>query len=117
MAEGLSLERRRDSRLPIVIPVELGDERGFAVHSTSDLSVGGAFFARAIPHPVGAQVKVILRPPAMAPFTCRGEVANVPDANDFGMGVRFLDLPEAEQTRLADFIEAADPRDPGAAHR
>lgn len=108
MADSLSLERRRAARVPIVIPVELADERGFSLHSTSDLSVGGAFFARAIPHTVGAHIQVTLRPPGIDPIRCEGEVANVPDAQSFGMGVRFVQLSDADRVRLEAFIQSQE---------
>ena len=108
MSDSASLERRRESRAPIVIPVELGDARGFSLYSTSDLSVGGAFFDRAIPHPVGAEVKVTLRPPGSPAIECRGVVVNVPDRSQFGMGVRFEDLSDSGRGQLASFIHAQE---------
>ena len=112
MGDTLSLERRRAARVPIVIPVELSDGRGFSLHSTSDLSVGGAFFALAIPHAVGARVLVTLRPPGLPAITCDGEVANVPDAKGFGMGVRFIGLSAQDQAALEAFIQSQERASP-----
>ena len=108
MADSLSLERRRAARVPIVIPVEVADERGFSLHSTSDLSLGGCFFARAIPHPVGATVTLTLRPPGHEPIRCRGQIANVPDTANFGMGIRFVDLKEADRAVLSALIDSQE---------
>ncbi len=100
----LSLERRRASRLPIVIPVELADAHGFSLHSTSDLSTGGAFFARAIPHPVGERIRITLDLPGGERISCEGHVANVPDAHGFGFGVMFDGLAQEDRERLESFI-------------
>ena len=107
-SDNLSMERRGARRVPIVIPVELADERGFLLHSTSDLSVGGAFFAMAIPNAVGSRVKITLRPPGLEPIRCEGEVANVPDAKQYGMGVRFVNLSDTDQARLEAFIRSQE---------
>jgi uncharacterized protein (TIGR02266 family) len=109
METSLSLERRRATRVAIAIPVELRDERGFSLHASSDLSPGGAYFALAIPHPIGSQVEVTLRLPGDAPIVCRGEVVNIPDATRFGMGVRFLDIREEDRTRLEALIDPGEP--------
>src|SRR5438270_3784010 len=102
MSDAQSLERRRASRVPVSITIELRNERGFSLHASSNLSVGGAFFDRSIPHPVGAKVTVSFTLPGDAkPIVCQGEVVNVPDTKSFGMGVRFLDLGGPDRARLA----------------
>jgi uncharacterized protein (TIGR02266 family) len=100
------LERRRATRANVVIPIEVRDEHGFSLHSTRDISSGGAFFDRAIPHPVGAQVELCFTLPGdEKPIRCRGEVVNVPDKKDFGMGIRFLDLSAPDAARLDAFAK------------
>ena len=100
-----SLERRKSPRVPVSLAVELRDSRGFSLHSASDLSAGGLFFDRAIPHPIGAKVTVAFKLPGDdRSIVCMGEVANVPDEKSFGMGVRFLDLQPADRDRLQAFI-------------
>ena len=93
-----SLERRRAIRVSVVIPVEVRDAHGFTLHSSSDLSVGGIYFDRAIRHQVGTRVELSFNLPGdERPVVCAGEVVNVPDTHSYGMGVRFVDLsPEAE---------------------
>jgi uncharacterized protein (TIGR02266 family) len=108
MSDSISAERRRAARAAIVIPVELRDAHGFSLHSTSDLSVGGAFFDRAIPHPIGSRVEVTLRLPGQDKVVCTGEVVNVPDSKQFGMGIRFTQMAEAEHRRLSAFIAAQE---------
>jgi uncharacterized protein (TIGR02266 family) len=103
-----SLERRRDPRVAVAIAVEVRDGRGFSLHSTRDVSTGGVFFDRAIPHAVGAQVELAFSLPGDSrTIRCRGEVVNVPDAREFGMGIRFLDLSAQDKATLEDFVKGA----------
>lgn len=104
MTDSSSLERRSAARLPAAIAMELRDERGFSLHSSSDLSVGGAFFDRAIPHPVGHKLTVSFTLPGeRQPIVCEGEVVNVPDKSSYGMGVRFLMMSDEDKRRLEAF--------------
>ena len=100
-----SFERRKAIRLPVVIPIEVRDARGFSLHSSSDLSVGGVYFDRAIPHPVGSKVELSFSLPGTdRTIVCAGEVVNVPDAHKYGMGVHFLDLQPEDEAGLIQFI-------------
>lgn len=100
-----SLERRKSKRIEVSLAVELRDARGFSLHSSRDISIGGLFFDRAIPHPVGSKVTVAFKLPGDdKSIVCQGEVANVPDEKSFGMGVRFLDLNPTDRDRLQAFI-------------
>ncbi len=105
MSDASSFERRRAIRVSVVIPIEVRDGRGFSLHSSSDLSVGGVYFDRAIPHQVGSRVELSFNLPGDARnVVCAGEVVNVPDVHSYGMGVRFLDLSPADQAMLDTFI-------------
>lgn len=105
MSESQSPERRSASRVPVAITIELRNERGFSLHASSNLSAGGAFFDRSIPHPVGEKVTVSFSLPGDArPIMCQGEVVNIPDTKSFGMGVRFLDLAGPDRERLESFV-------------
>ena len=100
-----SFERRKAVRLPVVIPIEVRDAHGFSLHSSSDLSVGGVYFDRAIPHQVGTKVELSFSLPGSdQAIVCAGEVVNVPDAHQYGMGVRFLDLKAEHEALLQQFI-------------
>ncbi len=104
MSDSSSLERRTATRVPVAIAIELRDERGFSLHSSRDLSVGGAFFDRAIPHQVGQRLTVSFTLPGeRRAIVCEGEVVNVPDSNDFGMGVRFSMMSAEDKKRLEAF--------------
>lgn len=104
-ASGGGSERRLAERVRVSVTVEIRDGHGFSLHSSSDISMGGAFFDRSIPHPVGSKVKVALNLPGEAPIQCEGEVVNVPDRKNFGMGVRFFNMDEADKVRLQAFTE------------
>jgi len=104
-ASGAGSERRRAARVRVSVSVEIRDQHGFSLHSVSDLSMGGAFFDRSIPNPVGSKVKVTLHLPGEAPLQCDGEVVNVPDRKSFGMGLRFFNMTEADQQRLQAFTD------------
>lgn len=104
-SEGAGSERRRAQRVRVSVSVEIRDQHGFSLHSVSDLSPGGAFFDRSIPNAVGSKVKVTLHLPGESPIQCEGEVVNVPDRKNFGMGLKFFNLTEADQARLTAFTE------------
>jgi uncharacterized protein (TIGR02266 family) len=109
MSQSLSHERRSASRVPVAITIELRNAHGFSLHASSNLSVGGAFFDLAIPHPVGETVAVSFSLPGdEKPIICTGEVVNVPDSTRFGMGVRFTDLSEQDKRRLEAFTRPED---------
>jgi len=100
----LNNERRTEPRHPLVITIELSVERATSLHACENLSAGGAFFRHAVPYHVGTRVQVSFALPGDAqPFRCEGEVVNVPDPRDYGMGVRFIGLAEEERARIAEF--------------
>ena len=100
-----SLERRKALRVAVSLTVEVRLGRNFTLHSTRDLSIGGLFFDRAIPHPVGTIVHLAFRlPQDSAPIRCEGEVMNVPNAQGYGMGIRFSQMLEDDVERLEAFV-------------
>lgn len=89
----------------MAIAVEVRDSHGFSLQSTRDISTGGVFFDRAIPYAVGVEVGLSFTLPGESrSIRCRGEVVNVPDAKQFGMGVRFLDLAPMDKKTLEKFV-------------
>ena len=110
MTDASSFERRRAVRVSVVIPIEVRDAHGFSLHSCSDLSIGGVYFDRAIPHPVGSKVELSFNLPGEErAIRCGGEVVNVPDTHQYGMGVRFVDLSPADEAMLVAFIGEEQP--------
>jgi len=98
----------------VEIPIELTAGGDLYFHVSGDLSAGGAYFDRAIPHPVGTAVKLSFCLPGenSSPIRCKGEVVNVPDAGDaLGMGVQFVELAEADRGRIEAFMNRASAED------
>jgi hypothetical protein len=94
-------ERRRDRRVPVELWIEAaaGDELYF--HRAANLSVGGAYFDKTIPEPVGKLVQLRFTLPEGAEIACKGEIVN---AQGFAMGVRFVDLVEADRLRIEALV-------------
>ena len=104
----MSFERRQDFRANVVIAVEVRDSRGFSLHSTRDISRGGVYFDRAIPHSVGARVQLAFTLPGEnKAIRCDGEVVNVPDKHGYGMGIRFLDIAPTDAELIETFAKEA----------
>ena len=104
-----SAERRTSQRIPVEMWVEESTDRELYFQRGANLSLGGIFLERTIPHPRGTLVNLrFTLPTATQPICVRGEIVNVGDAaNELGMGIRFIDLPETEAQRIAEFIERA----------
>lgn len=97
-------ERRRDKRLAVELWVEAeaGDELYF--QRAANLSVGGAYFAQTVPQPVGTRVQLRFSLPGdPAEIHCVGEIVAATD-NALGMGIRFVELAEADRARIAALI-------------
>lgn len=98
-------ERRKDRRVPVElwIEAEAGDELYF--HRAANLSVGGAFFDKTIPEPVGKVVTLrFALPSGGSEVSCKGEIVN---AQDFAMGIKFLDLKDEDRRRIEELVEKA----------
>ena len=102
----VAVDRRLAARKGFVIPVEVRDNRGFSIHSTRDISPGGLFFDRSIPHPVGAMVELIFQLPGdVEPIRCTGQVVSVPNVKAYGMGVRFQNLSPRAVSRIEEVLK------------
>lgn len=101
-------ERRRDRRVPVElwIEAEAGNELYF--HRAANLSVGGAYFDKTIPEPLGKVVQLRFALPGSGPeVQCRGEIVS---AQDFAMGVKFLDLADADRSRISALLDTLEAR-------
>jgi hypothetical protein len=99
-------ERRRQSRLPIEIWMEevSGDDVYF--RRTSNISEGGVFFDRAIPHPVGTVLNLRFTLPDHPDLLeARGEVTSI-SKDGLGMGVRFIEISGNGSERLSAYLSA-----------
>ena len=101
--------RRAHSRARLAIPVYLNaDGDATAVPAmTTNVSVGGIYCLANVSVPVGHKLPVSLRLTPAEAFDCQAEVVRVDDDTDDPSGrqvviaLRFLDLTENDQARLA----------------
>lgn len=82
---------------------------------SSNLSMGGVYLERTVPHPEGTLVNLRFTLPGQEePITCKGRIVYPHGAeDDFGMGLEFVDLPDAETARIAAFLGTLEGRDTG----
>ena len=108
-------ERRSSTRLPVEMWVEESTERELYFQRGANISVGGIFLERTIPHARGTVVSLqFTLPNDTTPIKVKGEIVNVGEAStELGMGIKFLDLVESDRERIQAFIERASPKKPG----
>ena len=72
----------------------------------ANLSEGGIFLEKTIPHPVGTQVTLqFTLPDDASPIRVQGEIVNAKATDgELGMGLRFVDLPEELAARIRRFV-------------
>jgi uncharacterized protein (TIGR02266 family) len=100
---GASEDKRRQRRIPVEIWIDVDADGELYFQRASNLSVGGAYFTQTFPLPVGRKVKLRFSLPGdERPVECQGEIVN---AADLGMGVQFVELPEADRTRIEALID------------
>ncbi len=106
-AERRERERRRSVRVPISIWVEETKGEDLYFQQTGNLSLGGIYFERTIPHPVGTRVKLKFELPGKEGVVeTTGEVVNVPDnPADLGAGIKFVDLDAVEERLIQEYID------------
>ncbi len=96
-------ERRRDPRIPVELWIEAEADDELYFHRAANLSVGGAFFDKTIPEPVGKVVQLrFTLPGAPGEISCRGEIVS---AQGLGMGVKFVDLKESDRSAIETLLE------------
>jgi uncharacterized protein (TIGR02266 family) len=102
-------ERRAAPRIPIEIWVEESTDRELYFQRGANLSSGGIFLERTIPHAKGTMVQLrFTLPDEAVPIQVKGEIVNVsPEPSELGMGIKFLNLCDADQHRIEAFIDRA----------
>jgi uncharacterized protein (TIGR02266 family) len=96
-------DKRRQRRVAAELWIEVEADGELYFQRASNLSVGGAYFTQTFPLPVGTRVALrFCLPGEQAQIDCRAEIVN---AEDLGMGVRFLDLRPADAERLEALID------------
>ncbi len=100
-------ERRTNNRVVVDLWVEERTEDALYFQRATNLSIGGLFLDRTLPHPAGTRVQLELRLPGEAsPLRVAGEVVANAD-RDMGRGVRFVNLSTHERARLAEYLDRA----------
>ena len=107
--KGASKERRSSLRIPVDIWVEEFKGRELYFQRGANISLGGIFLERTIPHPKGTVINLqFTLPDEITPIRLKGEIVNVGEAvTELGMGIRFLDLTEPNRRRIQNFVQRA----------
>jgi len=104
--EGVFTERRSAERIAVEMWVEESTDRELYFQRGANISTGGIFLQRTIPHSKGTVINLQFTLPGDdEPVRVRGEIVNVGHADDLGMGVKFLDLDEKDRQRIERFVE------------
>jgi len=106
-SEGLDKERRTSQRVKIEMWVEETSARELYFQRSANISVGGVFLDRTIPHPLGTVVNLqFTLPDDSHPVRVKGVTVNIGETSqDLGMGIRFTDLSEHDRQRLVTYID------------
>lgn len=101
-------ERREETRVPLELWMEeiSGDDVYF--RRTGNVSIGGVYFDRAIPHSLGTVVTLKFALPGDKEMVvARGEVVSAAGSNDgLGMGVKFISVEGDGKKRIKTYIRA-----------
>jgi uncharacterized protein (TIGR02266 family) len=102
-------DRRESPRIPVEMWVEESTDRELYFQRGANISIGGIFLERTIPHSKGTIVNLqFTLPDETSPIKVKGEIVNVgEDPKELGMGVKFLDLMDSDRDRIQQFIERA----------
>jgi hypothetical protein len=106
-AERRRTDRRRDARVPVNIWVEEHQGEDLYFQQAGNLSVGGVFFERTIPHPIGTRVRLRFQlPGSEGVIETVGEVVSSPAEVDLGAGIKFVDLDPVEEKIIRDYVDS-----------
>ena len=126
MGEGLKLTDRRQLDHPVDVDRRSGDRRTWVrapidlwmeeskgnelyFRRSGNLSAGGVYFEQSIPHPLGTRVNLKFTLPGEDyVIETAAEIVNTPEELDgLGMGVRFLELRDADRERIEGFVKSS----------
>jgi uncharacterized protein (TIGR02266 family) len=94
-------DRRQATRVAVDFFLEERTGDALYYQRATNLSLGGLYLDRTLPHPPGTQVDLQFRLPGdPAPLRIKGEVIES-TSRDLGMGVRFVDLSLGDRARIA----------------
>jgi len=106
-------DRRASPRIPVEMWVEESTDRELYFQRGANISAGGIFLERTIPHSKGTVVNLqFTLPDESTPIKVKGEIVNVgDDPTELGMGVKFIDLDDNARQRIQQFIERVSEQD------
>jgi type IV pilus assembly protein PilZ len=104
-------DRRTGHRVAVQMWVEEESADGLYFQRSANLSEGGMFLEKTIPHPVGTQIALqFTLPDNHGPLKVRGEIVNAAaEEGELGMGVKFVGLPDDVAERIRQFIRGRAP--------
>ena len=107
-------ERRGGPRIPVSIWVEETKGEDLYFHRAGNLSIGGVYFERTIPHPIGTQVRLRFElPDDKGVIETVGEVVSTPsDPTGLGAGIKFIELDAMEERLIKEYIDQLVDEDP-----
>lgn len=103
-------DRRKDKRVEVELWVEEVEGRDSVFRQAGNLSGGGVFFDKALPHPVGDRLnlRIPLGHGEDAPTVkVWGEVVS-DGGSKLGMGVKFLAFREGDEDKLRQFLQVVE---------
>ncbi len=101
----MSSDRREAARVTLELWVEESMEREVYFQRASNLSIGGLFLEGTLPQEPGTVVRVrFTLPGATAPIEARAEIVHAPESQGRGMGLRFVELSEADRAGIEAFV-------------
>lgn len=89
--------------------VEEKTDRELYFQRSANLSRGGIYLENTIPHPLGTKVTLRFSIPGdQEKMEVHAEVVGaIAGDEEFGMGLKFLDLPDAHAARIREYISHA----------
>jgi len=107
VVERRKIDRRSGTRVSISLWVEEKKGEDLYFQQAGNLSVGGVFFERTIPHPIGTKVNLKFELPGKEGVVeTTGEVVSTPGSSEgLGAGVKFINLDPVEKRLIEEFID------------
>ena len=100
-------ERRNNGRVVVDLWVEEHCDDALYFQRAINLSMGGMFLDRTLPHPSGTRVQIEMRLPGEgSPLRLAGEVVPA-SMRDVGMGIRFVGMSPNERARISEYLVRA----------
>jgi len=101
-------DRREAERVPLELWMEEVSGEDVYFRRTGNVSVGGVFFDRAIPHAIGTMVTLKFALPGEREMVvARGEVVSTAGNNQgLGMGVKFITIEGDGEKRIRAYLKS-----------